>query len=143
MQSLNHIDELVTAANAAGLDGLEFLGLFDRATLAREYNGIGPEWAGEKIRAKVTQHLGLFEPAALIHDLRNYESDGTRRAFNYANFEFLGNCLKIANRTYPWYSWRRYRAHAAAHAMFDFVSGPGGWTAWLDCYNKNQKKETP
>ena len=70
------IDELVTAAVMADLEGLEFLTEFDYATLCRQYNGIGPEWAGAAIRAKVTQYLALFEPAALIHDLRNYMSDG-------------------------------------------------------------------
>jgi hypothetical protein len=141
MQSLNHIDELVTAAKAAGLDGLEFLDLFDRATLAREYNGIGPEWAGEKIRAKVTQHLDLFEPAALIHDLRNFKSDGSRYGFNFANIEFHDNCLKIADAKYPWYSWRRYRARVVAHALYDFVRGEGGWKAWIDCCCKTKERE--
>ena len=132
------IDELVKAAVFAELDGVEFLQSLDYATLCREYNGIGPEWAGAPIRAKVTKYLALFEPAALIHDLRNYQSDGSRFNFNYANFEFLANCRVLANAAYPWYSWRRYRARAVAYALFDFVSGPGGWKAWVDCYERNQ-----
>ena len=131
------IDELVKAAVEAELDGVEFLQEFDYATLCREYNGIGPEWAGERVRAKVTKYLALFEPAALIHDLRNYKSDGSRFNFNYANFEFLANCRKLANRAYPWYSWRRYRARAVAYALYDFVDGEGGWKAWMDCYERN------
>ena len=131
------IDELVKAAVLAELDGVEFLQEFGHSTLCREYNGIGPEWAGAAIRAKVTEHLALFEPAALIHDLRNYKSDGSRYGFNYANFEFLANCRALANAAYPWYSWRRYRARAVAYALFDFVSGPGGWKAWQDCHERN------
>lgn len=135
------IDELVQAAVLAELEGVEFLQGFDYATLCREYNGIGPEWAGAPIRAKVTQYLTLFEPAALIHDLRNYMSDGSRFGFDYANMEFLGNCLKLADDAYPWYSWRRYRARAVAHLLYDFVDGPGGWTAWADCNAKRIRSE--
>ena len=135
------IDELVTAAVMADLEGLEFLMEFDYATLCRQYNGIGPEWAGAAIRAKVTQYLALFEPAALIHDLRNYMSDGSRFGFNFANMEFLENCRTLADAAYPWYSWRRYRARAVAHLLYDFVDGPGGWTAWADCNAKRIRSE--
>ena len=126
------IDDLVTAAVMADLEGLEFLTEFDFATLRREYNGIGPEWAGATLRAKVTQYLALFEPAALIHDMRVSQSDGTRRGFNYANMEFLENCLKLADAKYPWYSWRRWRARAVAHVLYDCVRSDGGWKAWMD-----------
>ena len=133
------IDELVKAAVLAELDGVEFLQGFDYATLCREYNGIGPEWAGAAIRAKATEILSLFEPAALIHDLRNYRSDGTRYGFNYANVEFHENCLRLADAKYPWWSWRRYRARIVAHALYDFVRDPGGWKAWTDCHERNVK----
>ena len=135
------IDSLVQRAVVADLDGLDFLSSYDYATLNREYNGIGPEWAGAPIRAKVTKYLALFEPAALIHDLRNYKSDGSRLNFNFANIEFLTNCLKLANAAHPWWSWRRYRARAVAYALYDFVSGEGGWKAWMDCYDKNKKQQ--
>ena len=135
------IDELVKTAVLAELDGVEFIQGFDYATLCREYNGIGPEWAGATIRAKVTQYLALFEPAALVHDMRNYMSDGSRKGFNYANMEFLENCRTLADAAYPWYSWRRYRARAVAHLLYDFVDGPGGWTAWADCNAKRIRSE--
>lgn len=131
------INELVKAAVLAGLDGVEFLQEFDYAALCREYNGIGPEWAGAPVREKTTRWFAVFEPAALIHDMRNYRSDGTRHGFNFANLEFLENCLKLADDAYPWYSWRRYRARAVAHLLFDFVRGPGGWMAWADCNARN------
>jgi hypothetical protein len=133
------IDSLVQRAVVADLDGLDFLSSYDYATLKREYNGIGPEWAGAPIREKITHYLALFEPAALIHDMRNYMSDGSRYGFNFANVEFQTNCLKLADAAYPWYSWRRYRARAAAHIAYDFVSGPGGWKAWQDCYQRKLK----
>ena len=137
MSDEKKIDELVKAAVFAELDGVEFLQSLDYATLCREYNGIGPEWAGETVRAKVTQYLSLFEPAALVHDMRNYMSDGSRKGFYYANMEFHENCLKLADHAYPWWNWRRYRARFVAHALYDFVRGPGGWKAWTDCYERN------
>ena len=140
MATEKKIDELLKIAVTLELEGVEFIQSLDYATLCREYNGIGPEWAGRHVRDWITGRFGVFEPAALIHDLRNYESDDTRCGFNYANYEFFINCIKIADASYPWYSWRRYRARALAMAMFDFVSGPGGWTAWHDCYEKRLKK---
>ena len=133
------IDQLVKLAVEAELDGLDFLASFDYDQLSDGSNGIGPAWAGETVRARVTEHLSIFEPAALIHDMRNSVSDGTRGAFEAANLEFLANCLKLADAAYPWYSWKRYRARAAAYAMFAFVAGPGGWLAWLECFNKNNQ----
>ena len=137
MSDEKKIDELIKAAVFAELDGIEFLQGFDYSALGREYNGIGPEWAGETVRGKLTEHLALFEPAALIHDMRNFRSDGTRFGFNYANFEFWGNCVKLAKNAYPWWTWKHWRARAAARLAFDFVQGPCGWKAWIDCYERN------
>ena len=134
-----HVARLLEKAVTFGLDGYEWVTSLGFRTICREYNGIGPEWAGAAIRANVTKHLALFEPAALIHDLRNYKSDGSRYGFNFANIEFLTNCRALANAAYPWYSWRRYRARAIAYALYDFVSGPGGWKAWMDCFERNVK----
>ena len=133
------INELVKAAVLAELDGVEFLQEFDYATIVREYNGIGPEWAGAALRGIATKHLALFEPAAVLHDLRNFKSDGTRYSFNYANYEFLENCRRLADAAYSWWDWRRYRARAVAKVLYDFVSGPGGWKAWIDCHEKGKK----
>lgn len=135
-----HVSELLRKAREAGLDGYAWATSLGFATIYREYNGIGPEWAGAAIRAKATEILSLFEPAALIHDLRNYRSDGSRHGFNYANIEFHENCLKLADAKYPWWSWRRYRARIVAHALYDFVRGEGGWKAWQDCFNKKESK---
>ena len=135
------IDELVKAAVLAELDGIEFIQDFDYATLCREYNGIGPEWAGAAVRDWVTRHFGLFEPAAFIHDLRNYRSDGTRAAFEAANDEFLKNCLKLVNYSFPWFRLKRYTMRGVALGMYDFVCGPGGWAAWHDCHEKRMTND--
>ena len=131
------IDELVKAAVLNDLDGVEFIQDFDYATLCREYNGIGPEWAGETARQFVTRRLSIFQPPALVHDMRNYKSDGSRKAFHAANDEFLHNCLKIINAHYHEDEKKYVKARAAVFAMYAFVAGPGSWKAWMDCYERN------
>ena len=140
-ENMAHVAELVGKARDAGLEGCDWLSQFTLVEVAREYNGIGPEWAGAHVRDLVTGKLALFEPAALIHDMRNYKSDGTGAAFHYANGEFILNCLKLAKQAYPWWRPRRYAAIAAANAMFDFVEGLGGWKAWREAHEKFVKRQ--
>ena len=137
----DHVAALLLRAAELGLGGVEFLDCLGFDVVCREYNGIGPEWAGEALRDRATHRLALFEPAALVHDLRNFRSDGTREGFRAANAEFLENCLTLANAEYPWWSWRRWRARVVAYALYDFVSGPGGWKAWMDCYNRKETRK--
>lgn len=140
-KTIDEINELRSLAVNAELMGSEWLYGYDAEVLAREYNGIGPEWAGEKFRSVATRHFELFEPAALIHDMRNYVSDGSEESFHKANLEFYRNCILLAKQKYPFWNWKRYRAIAVAQMFFDFVDGPCGWRAWLDCYNKKTPNE--
>ena len=127
------VRRLAEEARAAGLAGAGWCVGLGVDRVAEEYNGIGPEFLPADVRAKVTEWLALFEPAALIHDCRTGASDGSREGFLAANDEFRRNCLTLADRAHPWYSWRRYRARAVAQVLFDFVSADGfGWKAWLD-----------
>lgn len=142
MKTLEEIDKLLNKIRETGLEGADFVFSFPRETIQREYNGIGPEWAGEAAREKATKFLDLFQPAALIHDMRNHVGDATRRAFDFANLEFRENCLKLADLAYPWYSWRRYRARAVALLLFEFVQGAPGWIAWIEASSKNLNKES-
>lgn len=135
-----HVEQLLEEAAEAGLLGWEWAEAHGVAWLAAAYNGIGPEFAGEAIRGKATSALAVFEPAALIHDARNHVSDGTHEAFDHANAEFRYNCLQLADRAYPWWSWKRYRARFAGEALFDFVSSPAGWKAWLDCFDRRNNQ---
>ena len=137
---------LVARINELDLQGREFVGAFGLDIVEREYNGIGPAFFPAELRAKVTEFLGIFEPAAVGHDLRNYMSDGSEGAFHVANREFLANCRKCAAAEYQW-EWKRplrilkrWRAYAVAELMYKFVDGPAGWRAWMDCYEKNQKR---
>jgi len=135
-----HVAELVKEAFAADLLGIGWAADHGFRWLMEAYNGIGPEFLGASLRKKSTAWFHVFEPAALIHDARNHVSDGTRLAFGYANYEFRFNCLRLADRAYPWWNWKRYRARLVAGALFDFVASPAGWHAWLEAH-VNHKTE--
>ena len=138
------IDALLQRATDAGLDGLDFLASFSRQELAEGYNGIGPEFLPAGLRAQVTSFLWLFEPAALVHDMRNEVADGTRASFLYANDEFRRNCLKLAEKNYPRIVQdfrKRYRAKAVAQILYDFVSADSfGWKAWMEATARHREK---
>ena len=140
MMDQEKVEAIAGQAVILKLEGLEIFATVSMEKAAQEYNGIGPEYLDPDLRDSITMRLALFEPAALIHDLRNYLSDGARPAFEHANKEFLRNCRKCANAAYAWYSWRRWRARAVAKAMYDFVSSSFGWKAWMDCFYKAQNK---
>ena len=135
------LDALVKIAVEADLKGLDFLSQFSYAQLAEGYNGIGPEFLPPRVRDRVSEILEIFEPAALIHDMRYSVGDGCRRCFNYANWEFQENCRRLANRAYPWYSWKRYRARAVADWLVDAVSSEAGWIAWQEASERREAKE--
>ena len=139
-KNLKHVSELYETAVKAGLD-LGMAASLSDDRLAELYNGCGPEWLRVEIREMLTRRLAIFEPAFLIHDTDFASSDGSTFAFAQANDRLEMNCLALANYTYPWYSWRRYRARAVAHMLFNFVRGPGGWMAWADCNAKNLSRK--
>jgi len=141
METKEKLDELMTRAVEAELDGVELFAQFSIDDIQREYNGIGPEWMPAEIRDRLSGHLELFAPAALIHDLRYSRSNGSRFDFNFANMEFGGNCVKLANDAHPWYSWRRYAARAAAQVAFDCVRSQAGWIAWCEASRKSFNRE--
>lgn len=133
---LAEVAGLLDEALRAGLLGAEWASGKSLRWLAEAYNGIGPEFFGEDLRKKTSCWLAIFKPAALIHDARNHESDGTRLSFYNANIEFHFNCLLLADRAYPWWNWKRYRARLVADALYDFVSGTPGWIAWLEAHER-------
>ena len=138
-----HVAGLLQSALSAGLMGADWASEHGLAWLVEAYNGIGPEFLGEDLRAKSTAWFRIFEPAAMIHDARNHVSDGSTANFIYANQEFRCNCLILADRAYPWWNWKRYCARVIADALFDFVSSPAGWRAWLEAHAKTNRKELP
>ncbi len=123
-------------AVAAGLDGLDFMLQFDYGQIASSFNGIGPSCLSEGQRQKLSKYLALFLPAALIHDMRYEVSDGSRRGFNYANFEFRANCYALAAHAYGFFNWRRYRAYFVAWLLFKAVASEVGWLIWREAARK-------
>lgn len=130
------IEELIATARDAKLEGVEVLN-GDPEAIALVYNGIGPEEWPEEWRRAITRCFNLFQPAALIHDLRFTYASGTRRDFDYANVEFHNNCLKLARYSIPW--WRvlkRFLADGSALAFYEAVSSPFGWNAYVKATSK-------
>lgn len=134
----DEIDNLIYIASVVQLDGLDFARTFTVDEIAASFNGIGADWMSDKLRGKLTDWLGLFAPAAMIHDLRYTKSDGKRYGFNFANIEFHNNCLKLARWAYPiWRFLRRCLAENSALALYKAVCSEGGWKAWTDAAEKN------
>ena len=135
------IDSLVIAAVKVGLDGTDVVAKYSYEELARIYNGIGSDALPKSIRERVTDFLSLFEPAALIHDVRYHESDGTGTRWHEANQEFLSNCLELVARKYGWRQIIKVgRAKLAAYAMFDFVESDFGKLAWMNAFEERTKR---
>lgn len=133
--------DVLKLALSAKLDGSDFVSGFPCEELADGYNGIGPEFLPANVREKITELLSLFEPAALIHDMRNEYSDGTRRSFYRANDEFRENCRKLAALEYGWYNPRRYFAYHVAEILYKFVNAEDfGWKAWLQAKERHEQK---
>lgn len=131
------IEELIATARAANLEGVELLN-GDPEAIALVYNGIGPEEWPEEWRRAITRCFDLFQPAALIHDLRFTYASGARRDFNFANVEFHNNCLKLARYSIPWWRvLRRFLADGSALAFYEAVSSPFGWDAYVKATSKN------
>lgn len=112
-ENLKHVSDLYETAVKADLD-MGCAAFLSDDRLAELYNGCGPEWLPARIREKLTRLLAIFEPAFLIHDCDYSAANGSTGDWAEANDRLEMNCLALANYTYPWYSWRRYRARLAA-----------------------------
>ena len=101
------VTDLILTAARLGLEGQEILLDFSVPELERIYNGIGPDRFPDWLRQIITDANGLFEPAALIHDVR-YHVGGTIEDFTAANDEFHRNCNTLVCARFAWYDPRRY-----------------------------------
>lgn len=126
--------KLVGEVMRLGLSGADAVAALPASSLCRIYNGIGPGFLPDAVREKLTDALSLFEPAALVHDVRFEASDGSVGGFEAANEEFRLNCKRLAEDAYPWWNWRRYRAYAVARLLYRAVSSEAGWLVWLRSY---------
>ena len=105
--------------------------------LAAAYNGTGPEFFPDAIRAKLDSAARPFLPAFMVHDVDFTFSDGTRRSFLVANQHLFFNCLSCATDASPWYSWRRYALILEAWAIYR-ACHKFGWIAWHNAYCKRK-----
>ena len=110
------------------------------AVLAAAYNGTGPEFLPDAIRAKLDDFARPFLPAVMVHDVDFTLSDGTVGSFRSANRRLLVNCLICALDAHPWHSWRRYALILEAYALYR-ACAKFGWIAWIQAYSKNTKQE--
>lgn len=138
--SIEHIEKLCEEAERKNLYGVSFMRTFNPEDIQDAFNGIGAEFLKDEIRGWLSKTLKVFLAAAMIHDLRNEMSDGSREAFWIANDEFRRNCIKLAKIEYGIFSKKRYRALLVAQILYCFVSSEVfGWKAWLDAKEKREK----
>jgi len=138
------VTEFIEIARKANLEGLDFLDEFTVEEIREGFNGIGPEFMRDEMRQKISEDLEIFLPAAMGHDMRFNESDGTRQGYLYANDEFRRNCIKLADYKYGFFDRRRYRMRLVAEVLYLFVSADCfGWKAWRDAYEKNMERNLP
>ena len=144
---LEHVRELLERSTKARLFGMDVLRKYkDVEAVAAAYNGIGPEWMGEKLRESVTRHLALFEPAALLHNLAFEQSDGTFYGFTLANGNFYQDCLRLADEGFKWLDTGTHTVYTAARILYFCVSSPFGWMTWRKNFVKRgnaRRKENP
>ena len=108
--------------------------------LAAAYNGTGPEFLSDTIRAKLDDFARPLLPAVMVHDVDFTYSDGTVGSFQAANRRLLINCIICALDAHPWHSWRRYALILEAYALYR-TCAKFGWIAWIQAYSKNTKQE--
>lgn len=116
------------------------VGALAAAVLAAAYNGTGPEFLPDAIRAKLDNFARPFLPAVMVHDVDFTSSDGTVGSFRSANRRLLVNCILCALDAHPWFSWRRYALILEAWAIYRACT-QFGWIPWILAYSKNTQKK--
>lgn len=119
------------------LKGKEIVKDFTISEIEAIYNGLGPDRFPDWLREIITLASGLFEPAALIHDLR-FHLGGTKADFTAANLEFRENCYTLVNAKYSWYDPRRYTWRFRAWRYYNYCED-FGWSG----YHKTGESEKP
>ena len=133
-ENLALVAQLLDEAREAGLDGYAQANAKGLAWCTERYNGCGPECLRPRARAKLTSYLALFAPAFMLHDCDFAESDGKMASFHAANERLRVNCLKLADRAYAWWNWKRYRARLAADLIADLCDSIFGFYSWEEAH---------
>lgn len=137
LATVSHLRSEVARLRLVGRDLVLALPL---DVLAAAYNGTGPEFLPDAIRAKLDDFARPFLPAVMVHDVDFTYSDGTVGSFRSANRRLLVNCLICALDAHPWHSWRRYALILEAYALYR-ACAKFGWIAWIQAYSKTTNQE--
>ena len=125
---MQKLQELIETAERLKLYGREILDRYSETELLCIYNGLGPDRFPDWLRAIITEASDLFEPAALIHDVR-YHEGGSYEDFTLANSEFRENCYTLVADRYSWYNPRRYRWYFRAWRYAEYCQ-EFGWEGY-------------
>lgn len=140
MASVEEVRELLRHAVNYRLDGVAFAMTFPLVVLAKDYNGVGPEWFPSWARKILDNICRVMLPMVLIHDVRFSHSDGSVEQFVAANDELRANGYKIAESEYAWYNPMRYLVKHRVRVLYrlcrDF-----GWTAYVAAYLKQEQQK--
>ena len=139
MENLNTISALRVEVARLRLLGHRRVGALADAVLAAAYNGTGPEFLPDAIRAKLDNFARPFLPAVMVHDVDFTSSDGTVGSFRSANRRLLVNCILCALDAHPWFSWRRYALILEAWAIYRACT-QFGWIPWILAYSKTPQE---
>jgi hypothetical protein len=122
---------LLLAAKEMGLEMRHHLPVEE---VARIYNGVGPEWMREELRAKADKLSQTLLPAVMIHDVDYEYGTGTMLDFQLANRRLEANGRKCADYRYGWYNPMRYivRHQAKAYAKFCDLLGFPAYAAAVE-----------
>lgn len=129
MNRLKEIKRLRELAAEYGLEDREILEKYPMNRLAAIYNGIGPESFPGWLRDCITSLHPSLAPAAFIHDVEWWESDGTDETFAATNERFKKNGHAVAKAEFGWYNPRRYAVMNQARRFANCcrLFGKGGW----------------
>lgn len=64
-------------------------------TIGNYFNGIGPDWFPKPVVDFLTDTLGFFAPACVIHDWEYSQKPKTDEAFKAANQRLHTNCIRL------------------------------------------------
>ena len=131
------IQELISKAYSLDLEGVHILDKYSVEEIGKIYNGIGPDRFPDWLRKIVTDSAGIFEPAAVIHDVE-YHEGGTREQFTESNDRFYRNGKTAAFAAYSWYDPRRYLVWNKAR-QFRNLCQLFGWDGWKKTEEQEEK----
>ena len=140
MEHLTSVSAIRAEVSRLRLLGRDLVLALPLDDLAAAYNGTGPEFLPDAIRAKLDDVCRPFLPAVMVHDVDFTFSDGTVGSFRSANRRLLVNCILCALDANPWYSLRRYALILEAWAIYRACT-QFGWIPWILAYSKTQNKK--